>query len=137
MPAGLKDSELEAQIQLEADQYIPYSLEEVNLDFHVMGPSADASNMVDVLLAASRSENVEDRTAAAEIGGMNVRVVDIEPYTMEASFELISHQLPENGEGQTVAVLDIGASMTSLCVCLLYTSPSPRDATLSRMPSSA
>ncbi len=129
MPADLKEHDMEAQIQLEADQYIPYSLEEVNLDFHVIGESPNATNMVDVLLAASRSENVEDRTAAAEIGGMNVRVVDIEPYTMEASFNLISHQLPEDGEGQTVAVLDIGASMTSLCVLrdrkLIYTREQP------------
>ncbi len=129
MPADLKEHEMEAQIQLEADQYIPYALEEVNLDFHVMGESENAHGMVDVLLAASRSENVEDRTAAAEIGGMNVKVVDIEPYTMEAAFSLISHQIPDAGADQTVAVLDIGASMTSLCVLrdqkLIYTREQP------------
>ena len=106
MPADLKDHEMEAQIQLEADQYIPYALEEVNLDFHVIGPTEDAYGYVDVLLAASRSENVEDRTAAAEIGGMNVSVVDIEPYSVVGAFDLISHQIKD---------------------CLLYTSPSPRD----------
>ena len=129
MPSDLKDHEMEAQIQLEADQYIPYALEEVNLDFHVIGESPNAMGMVDVLLAASRSENVEDRTAAAEIGGMNVKVVDIEPYTMESAFSLISHQLPDAGEDQTVAILDIGASMTSLCVLrdqkLIYTREQP------------
>jgi len=129
MPADLKAHEMEAQIQLEADQYIPYALEEVNLDFHIMGPSEEAMGMVDVLLAASRSENVEDRTAAAEIGGLNVRVVDVEPYTMESAFQLISHQVPNEGEDQTVAILDIGASMTSLCVLrdkqLIYTREQP------------
>lgn len=129
MPAELKEHDMEAQIQLEADQYIPYSLEEVNLDFHVMGESENAPHMVDVLLAASRSENVEDRTAAAEIGGLNVRVVDVEPYTMESAFKMISHQLPSDGDEQTVAILDIGASMTSLCVLrdkkLIYTREQP------------
>ncbi|PID61798.1 MAG: pilus assembly protein PilM [Gammaproteobacteria bacterium] len=129
MPEGLKDHELDAQIQLEADQYIPYSLEEVNLDFFVKGPSEHAADMIDVLLAASRSENVEDRTAAAEIGGLDVKIVDVEPYTMENAFQLIEHQIPDGGAGQTVAILDIGASMTSLCVLrdreLIYTREQP------------
>ncbi len=129
MPADLKDHEMEAQIQLEADQYIPYALEEVNLDFHVIGPSEDSYGNVDVLLAASRSENVEDRTAAAEIGGMNVSVVDIEPYSVVGAFDLISHQIKDEGRDQTVAILDIGASMTSLCVLrdqkLIYTREQP------------
>ena len=129
MPADLKDHEMEAQIQLEADQYIPYALEEVNLDFHVIGPSEDSYGNVDVLLAASRSENVEDRTAAAEIGGMNVSVVDIEPYSVVGAFDLISHQIKDEGRDQTVAILDVGASMTSLCVLrdqkLIYTREQP------------
>ena len=129
MPDDLKPHEMDAQIQLEADQYIPYALEEVNLDFHIIGPSENANGMVDVLLAASRSENVEDRTAAAEIGGLSVKVVDVEPYTMEGAFQLIKHQIPNEGEGQTVALLDVGASMTSLCVLrdqgLIYTREQP------------
>lgn len=129
MPADLRPHAMEAQIQLEADQYIPYSLDEVNLDFHVLGPSEHSDSMVDVLLAASRSENVEDRTAATEIGGLNVKIVDVEPYTMEGAFQLIAHQLPEGGDGQTVAILDIGASMTSLSVLrdrqLIYTREQP------------
>jgi len=129
MPNDLKPHEMDAQIQLEADQYIPYALEEVNLDFDVMGPSEEQQGMVDVLLAASRSENVEDRTAAAEIGGLDVKVVDVEPYTMEGAFQLIKHQLPDEGIDQTVAILDVGASMTSLCVlrdqALIYTREQP------------
>ncbi len=129
MPADLKPHEIEGQIMLEADQYIPYAIEEVNLDFHVLGPSEDAANMVDVLLAASRSENVEDRTAAAELGGLNVKIVDIEPYTMEGAMQLISHQLPNGGVDQTIALFDIGASMTSLSVLrdqqLIYTREQP------------
>jgi len=129
MPDGLKPHEMDAQIQLEADQYIPYAIEEVNLDFHVIGASEEQEGMVDVLLAASRSENVEDRTAAAEIGGLDVRIVDVEPYTMEAASQLIKHQLADEGVGRTVAILDVGASMTSLCVlrdqALIYTREQP------------
>ena len=66
LPASLSDSEMESQIQLEADQYIPYPLEEVNIDFEVQGASEKNPELVDVLLAASRSENVDDRVAALE-----------------------------------------------------------------------
>ncbi len=129
MPANLKDHEMDAQIQLEADQYIPYAIEEVNLDFQVIGESEDDPEMVDVLLAASRSENVEERIAAAEYGGLNVKVVDVEPYTTEGAFQLFKHQIPNDGLDKTVAVLDVGASMTSLCVLrnqqLVYTREQP------------
>jgi type IV pilus assembly protein PilM len=129
MPAGLKPSELEAQIQLEADQYIPYSLDEVNLDHQVIGPNEHESGSNDVLLVASRSENVEERTAACEIGGLTAKVVDIEPYTIEHTCKLIQEQTDVDWADKTIAVLDIGATMTSLSVfrndSLVYTREQP------------
>ncbi len=129
MPAGLRDHEMEAQIHLESDQYIPYPLEEINLDFQVLGKCEDDPDLVDVLLAASRSENVEDRTAAAEIGGLTVKIVDVEPYTMETAYKLLTHQIIDEGENKTIAILDIGATMTSLSVIrddsLIYTREQP------------
>jgi type IV pilus assembly protein PilM len=116
MPASLSDQEMENQIQLEADQYIPYSLEEVNIDFEVLGASEKNPEMVDVLLAASRSENVDDRVAALEIAGLSAEVVDVEAYAMENAFTQIIDQLPEQGVDQTVAVADIGATTTTLNV---------------------
>ncbi|MCC6303274.1 MAG: pilus assembly protein PilM [Gammaproteobacteria bacterium] len=116
MPANLSDDELADQIQLEADQYIPYPREEVNLDFEVMGPSEKQEGMVDVLLAASRSENVDVRVAALELGGLNARIVDVEAFAMEAAFSLLASQLPDNGVGKTIAVIDVGATMTTLSV---------------------
>jgi type IV pilus assembly protein PilM len=116
MPANLSDDELADQIQLEADQYIPYPREEVNLDFEVIGPSEKQENMVDVLLAASRSENVDVRVAALELGGLNARIVDVEAFAMEAAFSLLASQLPDNGVGKTIAVIDVGATMTTLSV---------------------
>lgn len=116
MPASLSDSEMESQIQLEADQYIPYPLEEVNIDFEVLGASDKNPEMVDVLLAASRSENVDDRVAALELAGLSAAVVDVEAYAMENAFSLISDQLPDYGEDQTVAIADVGATITTLNV---------------------
>lgn len=116
MQADLSEDDMESQIQLEADQYIPYPLEEVNLDFETLGPSEDDPDRVDVLLAASRTENVDVRVAAIEMAGLTAKVIDVEAYAMENAFTLVASQLPERGVGQTVAVVDIGATMTTLNV---------------------
>lgn len=116
MPASLSEDEMDQQIQLEADQYIPYPLEEVNLDFEVLGPSKNDPERVDVLLAASRSENVEVRVAAIELAGLKARVIDVEAYAMENACNLLAAMLPEQGIDQTIAVIDIGATMTTLNV---------------------
>ncbi|MFN2339061.1 MAG: pilus assembly protein PilM [Gammaproteobacteria bacterium] len=116
MPANLTDDELEAQIELEADQYVPYPLEEVSLDFEVLGPTERNPETVDVLLAACRSENVEMRTAAVETGGLQAKVVDVEAYATENAFSLIAEQLPDQGVDRTIAVVDVGATMTTLNV---------------------
>ena len=116
MPAALTEDEMEQQIELEADQYIPYPLEEVNLDFEIIGPSENDPERLDVLLAASRSENVDIRVAALEIAGLKARIVDVEAYAMENAFSLLIPQLPEQGIDQTIAVVDIGATMTTLNV---------------------
>ncbi len=129
MPAGLSDSELEAQIEMEADQYIPYPLEEINLDFEVLGESENNPDTVDVLLAASRSENIELRSAALALGGLTPKIVDVEAYTIENSSKLIAHQMKLDEEHENddkiIAVVDIGATMTSLNVVennqLIYT----------------
>lgn len=132
MPASLSDSEMEAQIEMEADQYIPYPLEEINLDFQVLGENRDNPDRVDVLLAASRSENVELRTAAAEIAGLTAAIVDVEAYTIEHTARLIrpADTIPAKNDDTEaspfiIAVLDIGATMTSLNVIenneLIYT----------------
>jgi type IV pilus assembly protein PilM len=115
MSSSLSDVEMESQIQLEADQYIPYPLEEVNIDFDVLGPSTSGTDMVDVLLAASRRENVDDRVAALEIAGLTPSVVDVEAYAMENACTLLLSGRDEASD-QTVAVADIGATTTTLHV---------------------
>jgi len=114
MPASLSDRDMEEQIMVEADQYIPYSLDEVNLDFEVQGITKNNPDMVDVLLAASRRENIEDRVAALAYAGLKAVVVDVEAFAMENAFSLLADQLPEGAGNMTVAIADIGATMTSL-----------------------
>ncbi len=116
MPDTLSDEDMESQIQIEADQYIPYPLEEVSLDFQVLGPCEENPDQVDVLLAASRSENVDNRVAALEQAGLIPKIVDVEAYAMESAFSLIAQQLPRGGADQIVAIVDIGATMTTLNV---------------------
>ena len=116
MSGNLREQDLESQIQLEADQYIPYPLDEVSLDFEIQGPNAQNAEMNDVLLAACRKENVELREDALEIGGLTTRIVDVEAYAMERAMSLVMSQLPGNGADQTIAVIDIGATMTTLSV---------------------
>jgi type IV pilus assembly protein PilM len=125
MPANLSENELELQIQQEADQYIPYPLEEINLDFEVVGPTANNPDSVDVLLAASRSENIENRTDALDIGGLTAKIVDVEAYTVENVAPLLTAQMEDAGKDKIIAIIDIGATMTSLNVIengnLIYT----------------
>ncbi|MBK1717412.1 pilus assembly protein PilM [Thiocystis violacea] len=116
LPANLTDAEMENQIQLEADQYIPYPLEEVNLDFNVIGPSQNSPELVDVLLAASRRENVDDRVSALDIAGLEAIVVDVEAYAMENACSLLQRGKPDERTTQITAVVDVGASTTTLHV---------------------
>ena len=116
MPAGMSEDEMENQIEFEADQYVPYPLEEVNLDFEVLGPSEKNPDTVDVLLAACRSENVDMRNAACETGGIETQVMDVESFASENAFALLTDQLPDQGEEKTIAVIDVGATMTTLNV---------------------
>jgi type IV pilus assembly protein PilM len=116
MQADLSEDELENQIMVEADQYIPYALEEVNLDFEVLGETEGSDNQIDVLLAASRTEDVDIRVDAVELGGLTAKVADIEAYAMENAFTLVAPQLPNGGVDQTIAIFDIGATMTTLSV---------------------
>ena len=129
MPANLSEEDLEGQIQLEADQYIPYALEEVNLDFDILGPTEENPETIDVLLAASRSENVDMRVAAAKAAGLTPIVIDVEAYAIENVFPILTETVENRGRDKTVAILDIGATMTSLNVLddhkMVYTREQP------------
>jgi type IV pilus assembly protein PilM len=124
MPTGLGELGLENQIAAEADQYVPYPLDEVALDYEVLGPSATNPDQIEVMLAACRRENVDTRIAALEMAGLHPRVVDVEVFAVERAFRLISEQFEDIGD-QVVAIADIGATMLTLSVLIdgktLYT----------------
>jgi type IV pilus assembly protein PilM len=116
VPAGQMENELELQVETEANQYIPFALDEVNLDFQVIGPAPNSPDDVEVLIAASRKEKIEDRVAAAESAGLKAMVVDIESFAIQTAFELIERALPDNGKDQNIAIVDVGTTMMNLNV---------------------
>ena len=115
LPAGLTDLQLEMQIEIEADQYIPYPMEEVAFDFDVIGPVENNQNLVRVLLVACRQENVEHRRQALERAGLNPRVVDVEGFAIERACGLMEDQMDQS-INQVVAIADIGATMLTFTV---------------------
>jgi len=113
MPADLDEDDLESQVELEAVNYIPYPIEEVNLDFEVLGAMPGNAEMVQVLLAASRTENVDARVSALELGGLTAKVMDVEAFAIENAFSLLADGLSAPRDG-IVAMVDTGATMTTL-----------------------
>jgi type IV pilus assembly protein PilM len=116
LPAGLRDDEMELQVESEANQYIPFSLDEVSLDFCVIGPSTSSVGDVDVLIAASRKDRVQDREGLAQAAGLKPVVLDIESHASRMAMSRIVASLPNEGRDALVALFEIGADTTSLKV---------------------
>ena len=116
LPAGLRDEELELQVESEANQYIPFSLDEVSLDFCVIGPSLTSSGDIEVLIAASRKERVQDRQGLAEAAGLKPVILDIESHASMLAMSRVVAALPNAGQDALIALFEIGADTTSLKV---------------------
>ena len=116
LPAGLREEELELQVESEANQYIPFSLDEVSLDFCVVGPSPTSVGDVEVLIAASRKDRVQDRQGLAEAAGLRPVVLDIESHASRLAMSRIVSALPNEGHDALIALFEIGADTTSLKV---------------------
>jgi type IV pilus assembly protein PilM len=116
VPAGLSDQELESQVEAEANQYIPFALEEASLDFCVVGPAVNSPGDVEVLIAASRKEKVQDRLALAEAAGLKLTIMDVESYAGRIALSRLIAQLPNKGVGATVALFEMGTQATSMQV---------------------
>jgi type IV pilus assembly protein PilM len=116
VPAGQSEEELELQVETEANQYIPFSLDEVNLDFQVLGPAPNNPDDVEVLIAASRKEKIDDRVAAAEAAGLKATVMDVDLFASQAAFELMRLGLEDEDPEQNIAVVDVGATTTAVNV---------------------
>jgi len=116
MDASLSDDEIETQLALEADRYIPYPLEEVSLDFAVGELLPDDPQSAEVLLVASRRDNVDVRVDMLADAGLTARVVDVESHAMERAALLLKEQFPNQGVDQSIAIVDIGSVLTNLTV---------------------
>ena len=116
MPSGLSDDDMEVQIQIEADQHIPFPLDQVSIDFEVAEEPEEGSENVKVLLAAARSEIVDNCVASLDLGGLKAKVVDIEAFTIENSIEWISKKFPSGVSKDVIAVADIGSRSTTFSV---------------------
>ena len=114
--AALREDELEVQVETEANQYIPFALEEVNLDFQAIGPSPTSPDEQEVMIAATRKEKVEDRVAVAESAGLKPLVMDVESFAQQTALTLVVQALPGGGKDQNVAVVDIGANVMNVTV---------------------
>lgn len=116
MPADIEGADLEAQVMLEAPNHIPYPIDEVSLDFEVLGPTPGNPQSNQVLLAASRSETVEARADALTIGGLTPKVMDVEAFAVENALDLVKDQLGAGANEGLVALVDSGATITSLTI---------------------
>jgi len=125
MPVEFKESDIETNIAIEASQYIPYPIEEIYLDFEVKGPSQASVDMQDVMLVATRKENVDTREATLKNAGLIPAIVDVEAYALENTFRLLMDGLPKKeggglslskAQGGLTALIDIGATMTNLYI---------------------
>lgn len=115
-PASLSEDDIEAQVELEAEQYIPYPLDEVSLDFSVLGPSDTLPGAVDVEVVAARKEYVEDRAAGLEWAGLKAEIVDVESFAMERACQRMMEQADELYGNEVYAISDMGATTTALIV---------------------
>ena len=116
LPGGMSDADLESQVESEANQYIPFSLDEVSLDFCIVGPSTSSAGDVEVLIAASRKEKVQDRQGLAEAAGLKPIVVDVESYASRLATARLIENLPNKGLDTLVALFEVGALTTSMQV---------------------
>lgn len=127
MPIEYDEDTIESSIQLDAPNYIPFALEEIYMDFQAQGPSKVSKNTQDVMLVASRQENVALRRDVLLGANLKPVIVDVEAYAMENTFQLLLENMGKQEEGKGVqlakqeggglmAVVDIGAAITTLYV---------------------
>lgn len=112
MDEDMDDDEREVQIRMDAEQYIPFPLDEANIDFAVLG--CVAPNRVNVVLVATRTENVDSRVDVLETAGLTPKIVDSENFALERAVEIFSNTLAIGVN--TIGILDIGHSTTTFTV---------------------
>lgn len=118
LSGGASEESLEMQVESEASQYIPFALDEVRLDFCVIGPAPNSPEDVEVMLAASRKEKIEDRVAVAEAAGLKAVVMDIDSYAARSVVSRVVGQTPDGGKDKVIALFQMGAKVTEVSILL-------------------
>lgn len=118
VPIGMREEDYEAQVEAEASQYLPFPIDEVNLDFQLLGSVADAGDEIEMLLAASRKEKVDERAAVVEMAGLRPVLMDVENHALQRALAHVIGFLPENGQGKTIGIFSIGHAATTFAVVL-------------------
>ncbi|MEW6672573.1 MAG: type IV pilus assembly protein PilM [Thermodesulfobacteriota bacterium] len=121
----MTEEELQETIQLEAEQYIPFDISDVNLDFQIIGENENNPNQMNVILVAAKKEMVEDYLNVVQLAGLNPIILDVDAFALQNIFEM-----NYEGEEGSVALIDIGASKTSLNILKGYSSVFMRDVSL-------
>ncbi|MEE9565910.1 MAG: type IV pilus assembly protein PilM [Desulfobacteria bacterium] len=118
----MTEEELHENIQYEAEQYIPFDLQDVNIDFHVIGESELNPNQLNVMLVAAKTEIINEYVDLLDMAGLNPCVIDIDVFALERVFE--ENYLSEEG---TVGLIDIGANKMNINIVKGYMSAFTRD----------
>lgn len=121
----MTEEELQDTIKLEAEQYIPFDISDVNLDFQIVGENENNPNQMNVILVAAKKEMVEDYLNVVQLAGLNPCILDVDAFALQNIFE-VNYE----GEEEEVALIDIGASKTSLNIVKRYSSVFMRDVSL-------
>lgn len=119
----MTEESLEPVIVSEAEQYIPFDLDEVNIDFQILGVNEDNPELMDVMLVAAKKAMIDEYTDAFQHAGLRSRIVDIDVFALENMFNV--NYLHE--ENETFALVDIGASVTNINILKNGTSIFNRD----------
>jgi len=121
----MTEDELQETIHFEAEQYIPFDISDVNLDFQILGENEQNPNQMNVLLVAAKKEMVGDYIHLIELAGLHAVIMDIDAFALQNIFEFNYAT-----EEESVALIDIGASKTSLNILKGYSSVFMRDVSL-------
>jgi type IV pilus assembly protein PilM len=122
---NMAEEQLQETIHFEAEQYIPFDISDVNLDFQILGENESNPNQMNVFLVAAKKDMVNDYINLVNLAGLNPCIVDVEAFALQNSFEANYNIQDEN-----VALIDIGASKTSLNILKGNSSVFMRDVSL-------
>ena len=124
----MDEAQLQETIHFEAEQYIPFDISDVNLDFQILGENETNPNQMNVFLVAAKKEMVNDYVNLANLAGLNPCIVDVEAFALQNIFEANYDTGDVN-----IALIDIGASKTSLNILKGNNSVFMRDVSLGCM----